>query len=180
MKLIWTASSKIGSQIIRWGLDSDCSHFAISFDEGDGDEGIVFHSHGKGTQLEWLTTFIGKNQIVHVLEPVKAMTLEQEEFVYKRILRSEANRGYDYAALAWFAWRAVVAKISDSKIGGVNRWQRSNARLCTGIIPAVIEALGGEKIHGDIELVKPHDLVAILLETGLLKFATGWPMKVFR
>lgn len=51
VKLVWVAADKIGSRLIRWGLDSDCSHFAVVFDERDDvtfgiPRGVVFHSYG--------------------------------------------------------------------------------------------------------------------------------------
>lgn len=177
MKLLWVAADKPGSRLIRWGLDSDCSHFAVSFDEGSGlsrDGGIVFHSYGKGTQVVFLQKFLEFYTVVHALEPVVEMTLEQEEAVYKAVLEHEADRDYDYPALAWFAWRGVLQKLFGWKVDGVNRWQRPEARLCTGIAPVVLEALGIKLPVQDPEMVPPHDLHALVLSDGRLRPATRW------
>lgn len=181
MKLLWVTSSRVGSKIVRWGLDTDCSHFAICFDEGQVEEpfaeiakGIAFHSYGSGTQLEWLKTFLCKNYVVHAIEPVKALTLEEEESVYKAILESESDRRYDYPAFFWFGWRAFLYKVLGWDIAGINRWQRPEARLCTGIAPAVLKALGTGLFVGNVELVKPHDLFELLLKSGDFKLAEDW------
>jgi hypothetical protein len=189
LKLLWVHSNKIGSKLIRWGLDTDCSHFAICFDEGqiddplsetEIDKGIAFHSYGSGTQLTWLKSFIRKNYVVHALEPREELTLAQEEAVYKAILESEADRPYDYAALAWFGWRAALYKFLGWEIGGPNRWQHPEARLCTGIAPAVLKAVGipDAILAGqDIELLPPHRLFTLLQSSGLFTLAKDWAVE---
>lgn len=180
MKLMWVTSNRIGSKLIRWGLDSDCSHFAICFDEGEVDsfdvaQGIAFHSYGHGTQLEWLKSFLCRNYVMHAIELIEPLSLEREEAVYKAILNTEADRPYDYAALAWFAWRAVMAKLLGVDISGINRWQRPEARLCTGIAPAVLQALGVKlPTTLDVELLAPHALYQLLMASGHFKEAPEW------
>jgi hypothetical protein len=177
LKLLWVKANKPGSQVIRWGLDSDCSHFAICFDEGDGLDGIVFHSYGKGTQLEWMKDFLKKYEIVHALEYRQAMDLETEEAAYKAILDEEANRDYDYPAMGWWAWRALLKKIFNIPISKTNNWQSARKRLCTGIFPAVCKALKVTLTQFDAEMVKPHEMYDLALETGWFIVCDEWRRK---
>lgn len=175
MKLLWVAADKPGSRLIRWGLNSDCSHFAVAFDEVSGhDSGIVFHSYGKGTQVVFLQKFLAFYTVLHALEPASPLTLVEEEAAYQSIIKYEADRDYDYPALAWFAWRGVLKKLLGWKIDGVNRWQRSEARLCTGIAPSVLGSLGITLQVPDIEMVPPHDLYHMCCDTGAFRNAHEW------
>ena len=178
MKLLWVAADKPGSKVIRWGLDSDCSHFAVAFDEGEANaffaRGITFHSYGSGTQIVWLKTFLETYEIIHAIEPVKKLSLEEEESVYQAVLAAEDGRDYDYPAIGWFVWRALLAKIGYRKIDGYNRWQRDSARLCTGVAPTILKALGVELKVDDPEMVPPHDLYEMLKRTGKFVDATTW------
>lgn len=181
MKLLWVTSNRMGSKLIRWGLDTDCSHFAICFDEGEVEDpysdvaqGIAFHSYGHGTQLEWLGDFLCRYYVVHALETVEPLSLQKEEAVYKAILKEESSRAYDYCALAWFAWRTVLYKVLGWELAGVNRWQAREARLCTGIAPAVLKALGFQLATPDVELMRPHDLMNAVLSTGCFRLADAW------
>lgn len=183
MKLLWVSAPKLGSKAIRWGLDSDCSHFAVSFNESEvrefafGDNyGIVFHSYGKGTQIEWLKTFLEKYEVRHALEPAIDLSIYSEEEVFEAVLESEAKRPYDYRGMAWFAWRALLYKALSWKVGGINRWQSEEARLCTGIAPAVLRALGVSFPSGvmDVEMIPPHDLYNLILGTGSFVARPDW------
>lgn len=171
MKLLWLKADKIGSKLIRWGLNSDCSHFGICFDEDENDRGIAFHSYGTGTRLEWLKSFKKKYTVVHHLSPNWEMSLEQEEKVYKAILEDESGRMYDYAGLVYFALVVIKNKImGGSKLPRHNSWQNRNMRTCTGIAPAVFKALGIDFPAGvDVEIITPLQLLEIAKKSGKLK-----------
>jgi len=170
MKLLWVKADKIGSKIIRWGLNSDCSHFGISFDEDEQGRGIAFHSYGVGTQLEWLREFKKKYTIVHSLTPSWAMTLQEEENVYKAILDEEAGRLYDYAGISFFALIALRNKMTGkTSLPTSNSWQKDNMRLCTGIAPTVFKALGIIfPPNVDVEMITPLQLLDIAKKSGKL------------
>ena len=168
MKLLWIKANKVGSKLIQWGLDSDCSHFAISFDEDARGRGIAFHSYGSGTQLEWLRDFKKKYTVVHSLQSSQYLNLADEESIYKAILEEEAGRSYDYPALIYFALVVAWNKLTGRKNLPIkNRWQRSNMRLCTGIAPTVFKALSVPMPSGiDAEMVSPVELYEIALKSG--------------
>ena len=179
MKLLWVSADKFGSRMIRWGLGSDCSHFAVCFDEQDSltygvPRGIAFHSYGMGTQSLMLRDFLKFYTVIHALEPIASV---DEEAVYQAVINEEDERPYDYAALLWFSWRGLLAKIGFQPIelGELNQWQSEYARLCTGIAPTVLKALGIALPKGvDPELIPPHDLFRLLTGTGKFTSNPRW------
>jgi hypothetical protein len=142
MMLLWTTSDRLASRVIRWASYSEFSHFAICFDWDDQGNGIVFHSGPRGTEIVWLRQFLSEHRIIHALEFWEPLTLEREEKVYKAILKTEAGRAYDFQALAWWVLRAMLRRAVGLPLPQVNQWQDGARRLCTGIAPAVINALG--------------------------------------
>ena len=167
MMLLWTTSERWASRVIRWASYSEFSHFAVSFDEDENGAGIVFHSGPCGTELVYMRDFLKTNRVVHALELLDDLPLEREEKIYKAILATEAGRDYDYAALAWWAWRALLRRTVGTPIPPVNAWQSNARRLCTGIAPAVIAALGLEtKQKIDFEMVPLDTLYFVFWHTN--------------
>jgi len=181
MKLLWTAAPKLGSKLIQWGLKSDCSHFAVVFSESEVEglksgaaQGIVFHSYGKGTQMEWLESFLSRCEVVHACEWFDGLSEEREVAVFNDLLSAEANRQYDYTGFLWFTWRAILYRALAWRVAGVNRWQRDDARLCTGIAPTVLKSLGVKIDVPDIEMVPPHRLWELVMRTGKFVQRPDW------
>jgi hypothetical protein len=167
MMLLWTTSDRWASRAIRWASYSDFSHFAVSFDEDEDGAGIVFHSGPRGTELVYMREFLKTHRIVHALELWDDLPLEREEKIYKAILATEAGREYDYGALAWWAWRALLRRTIGKPIPPINEWQSSARRLCTGIAPAVMSALGIElKKKVDFEMIELDKLYYIFWHTN--------------
>jgi hypothetical protein len=171
MKFLWTTSDKVGARLIRWGLGSDCSHFAICFDEDIG--GIVFHSHGKGPQLEWLGEFLKKNHVVHALTFKTPLALMDEEDIYRKLVASYSSNRYDYPALLWWAWRGFLNKLFGIPITKENHWQQRGMSLCTNLAGAVrwISKLVEEQGRS-LEMVSPHELYAIASNSDYLRQTT--------
>lgn len=166
MRLLWVATAQPVSRLIRWALNSECSHFAVSFDEDASGRGIAFHSYSGGTELVWLRDFLRKYKVVHALTPKKPLALADEERVYKAILDTEAGLGYDWPAMAWWAWRATLKKTAGVPIGPNNHWQSRGKRLCTGVAPAVLKALAVDLPAVDYEMIPPHELFRRLRDCG--------------
>ena len=171
MILLWTTSKKIGARIIRWGLGSDCSHFAVMFDEDLGERAIVFHSTSRGVGIDWLGSFLKENTIVHSLGPRIPLTLQGEEAIYRKILASNIGVKYDYKALLyWVVW-GLMAKMFGTGMPSRNRWQSKKDFLCTEVAPTIIAGMGLEVPHFDFAMVAPHDLYEYLSDD--INFAVG-------
>lgn len=170
MRLLFVTSNLLGARFIRWGLGTDCSHFAVCFDEDSLGRGIVFHSYGVGAQLEWLGHFQKKNITVHSLEFVAKLTLQEEEGIYKSLLSEYYGEGYDYKALLYWTWRGILNKFFKVPLPPKNRWAVDGYQLCTGLAKGVQVIAELAKTSGmDLEMVKPHDLYHLLLDSGFFK-----------
>jgi hypothetical protein len=171
MRLIWTTSNKIGAKIIRWGLDTDCSHFAISFDEDEDGNGFIFHSHFSGATPVWLKDFLKKNRIQHCLKLRNPPTIEQEEKIWKVIISEFHGQGYDFRALAFWTWRAFIHRVFGYGFPEKNYWGKPGRNLCTAI------ALGLQKAYpdrfnfgnSDNEMISPHALYLMLSKSVFLE-----------
>lgn len=166
MKLLWTTSDRLLSRVIRWATNSPCSHFAICFDEDDEGNGLVFHSGPRGTEILWLWEFLQSHRVVWALETWEPLPLEKEERIYKSILKSESGLAYDYAALLWWGWRALLKKFFWVPLPETNAWQSGARRLCTGIAPAVIKGFGIQtKQVIDFEMLELTELHGLFWQT---------------
>ena len=175
MKLLFVKSNKVGSRVIRWGLRSDCSHFAVCFDEDSLGSGIVFHSYGLGTKLEWLGEFDKHFEVVHALEFKTKLAVCDEETIYQRLLQLYSGKRYDYPALAWWTWRALLNRLFGVPIGVKNRWSVEGMLLCTAVAGGIewIKKYCSEK-NVDLEMIPPHDLYDLLAESGYFVDAVEW------
>lgn len=181
MKFLFVSSPKIGSRIIRWALKARSSHFAICFDEDPFIENaIVFHSYGvAGTHLVWFEDFIANYKVEYALTLKGQTTLEQEESVYKKIIRESRAKGYDFWALAWWVWHGALERFFGKKIPLENGWQRDGYALCTQLAEAPIKALG-IKIPIDFEATEPDELAELLIESSYFYDDRHWKMKANR
>lgn len=177
MKFLWTTSDKVGARFIRWGLNSDCSHFAICFDEDLG--GIVFHSHGSGAQLEWMGEFLKKNTVVHALTFSSPLLLQDEEDIYRQLVSAYGTNSYDYPALLWWTWRGVLRKFFGIPIGTKNQWAQKGMALCTALAGSIKWISLHAKEHNlDLEMISPHDLFVLMQVSGYFR-ATSIPENVY-
>ena len=169
MKLLFVTSNKIGSRLIRWGLNSDCSHFAVCFDEQARGSGIIFHSILTGCFLEWFMAFKKTHQIIHALSFKENLSLKDEEEIYRGMLSEYADHGYDRWAFAYWCYNIIKQKLFGHKcrLPDKNAWQRSGYSLCTQLasgVPWIKRWAFGKGI--DLEMISPHDLYIKLLETN--------------
>jgi len=152
--LLFTTQKKFGSRLIRWGTDSDCSHFAICFDEGEK-SGIVFQSQlQSGVTISPWPDFVQHHTIVHALAPV---TPVDEEAVYQAMVKMFYGKQYDWLAFTYFSLCVLRRKITGAPLPTHNQWGNDRGFLCTEIALALKDkglGLGGK----DLGIVYPHDL----------------------
>ena len=167
MKLLFVTSNRPASRLIRWGLKSDCSHFAVCFDEQAKGSGIVFHSAFGGATLEWFGTFKQHNHLVHALQFKSPMNLQDEESVYQGMLSTYSGQGYDRWAFGFWFIRAAMRRFFGMALPPKNSWAKAGFNLCTGMAAGIkwIKVWADEnKI--DLEMIAPHDLKDRLVATG--------------
>lgn len=152
MRLIWTKSKLPLSVLIRWGLSEPVSHFGIVFDNG-----IVFHSNLLGTHVEWFGTFAKHCEIVYSVEC--QMELLDEEAVYRDILDTYDDKGYDYCAFAYFCLRGFMRKFLRIPFPEKSAWTDKDKFLCTELAGTLPESIIGAQIKAeDLSILSPYQL----------------------
>lgn len=129
---LFTKNSKFGSKLIRWGLNEDSSHFAVGFDIGPDNRGVVFHSHFHGLGITWASDFLRKNEVVYTLTPVFQLKLDAEERLYQAVVRNYGV-GYDFKGFIYFVFAGIGHRLFGRKIGKTNRWGDKRDLLCTEV-----------------------------------------------
>ena len=130
---LFTKNSLLGSKIIRWGLGEKSSHFAVGFDIGEDNRGVIFHSHFHGLRIEWASEFLRKNDVIYRLEPVFPLQLQAEERLYQAVVKNY-GKPYDYKGFFFFVLAAVWLKITKRKeLPRTNPWGDNKAFLCTEV-----------------------------------------------
>lgn len=180
MKFLFVKSSAIGSRIIRWGLKSQSSHFAICFDEDLGvQSAIAFHSYGtRGTQLLWFEDFLEKYEVVHAVELKHKPSLESEESIYRTTIAQDRGQGYDFKALLWWVWRGALHRFFSIPIPSKNGWQQNGYALCTKLAQRPVAQSGFSPEGVDFEAIKLDELYALMLASEKFIDASEWVAKV--
>ena len=163
MIFYWTKNELIGSRLIQWGLDSDCSHFAICF--GSGDNSIVVESRlNTGVRPIFKSTFLKKNIIVHTLN-LKIPTAD-EKGLMERVIKNVAGRDYDWKGILFWGIRVLLNKLFFMPLPETNMWADKQEIYCTEVLSALRPYLE-EKMSIDMkvldsQLVSPHGAYELL------------------
>lgn len=157
MKLYWTKNSKIGSVLIRWGTEGDCSHFAVCFD----DCVVLQATMNQGVHLTSLNEFLAKNEVVHMLE--FNLPLEMEESTWKPLVRRLAGiYEYDFKAFLYWTLMVIRHRIFGSLIPKTNLWGQAKKYMCVEVASELPDFLfGGEKIEG-LDIMSPQTLFHVI------------------
>lgn len=152
MKLIFTRSNAPLSVAIRGLLKEPVSHFGIVFDNG-----IVFHSNLLGSHIEWYGSFIKKCEIVYSLQ--FTLNLEEEERIYLDILNTYDDKPYDYGALFYFAYRAILLRTIRKPLPATNELQNGSKFLCTELAICLPDSIVPPSIKTeDLSIISPYAL----------------------
>jgi len=161
ISFLFTTSSLPFSKLTRWGLDTDCSHFALGFDL-DRPSGIVFHSDFMGVHIDFFSHFLVKNRIVHGLEFTDKLTLDQEELIYTSIIQPNYKHGYDYGAYLFWCLNIIGNKAFNLEISKKNLWESKEKYLCTEIYSSLCGVKVTETITfptiKNTSMINPYDL----------------------
>ncbi len=161
MKFLFVKSPKLGSKIIQWGLDQDVSHVVISF---NGTHEEYFHSYGFGLYSMKRKEFekfqyTVVHEIEFKLEPEKERLVQM---LYYRYVK-DMNIKYDYPAMIYFAWRAVLKKFFGRPLPMINELGQVSFNLCTEALYIASESYGmvtGQNIIPatiDLSMITPKD-----------------------
>lgn len=165
MRLVFVKANKIGSKIIRWGTGEPASHVAVIFEHN----AHFYHSYLTGIHLETDQEIIDGYDIVSEINI--HLNLEQERRVHDIFKASiSPSSFYDYLALGYFTYRAVLHKFLGKDYPRMNAWQEGEGFLCTEVAYLVANALTTELAtmvlpeNFDYSMVTPWQLYELLVE----------------
>ena len=152
MKLIWTKSNRPLSVLIRWILNTDCSHFAIVFNSPAG--GLMFQSNLLGTHPKFYKTAQKSMAVVHEIN--LDISVDQENKIWDIIVDKYDGKSYDFGAFLYFGWRALLRKIFKKPLPTNNPWAKEENYLCDEIYEALEDI--APKVSLDLSITPPCNL----------------------
>lgn len=153
MTLAFTKSNLPLSVLIRWFLDSDCSHFVLVFKSPSG--GLMFESNLLGTHPKFYRTALKHMEVVHSIE--LDLTTYQENEIWDIIVDQFDGHPYNYKGFLYFTWRAFLKKFFGKPLPPTNPWSMPGSYLCDQVCYA-LQGITNEKIGIDLSMVSPEDL----------------------
>lgn len=157
MRLLFSKNNKIGSYLIRWGTEGDCSHFAVEFDDC-----FVLQSNMKqGVNALSSNEFFQHNELVHSIQ--YNLTLEQEEQIYKVMIKKLAGKvSWDFMAALFWMKEIIKHRIFDSPIPKVNAWGDPNRMMCIELASQLPDWIFAGNKPESLDLMSPQTLFHVL------------------
>lgn len=162
MIFLWTTSNRIGSRLIRWGREDDCSHFAVCWDqlvpELPRSHWLVTESRLKsGVKADWLSVLEEKSSIQHEIR-IK-MSHQDERELYCEFIEKMGGRKYDNDGVIFFALASLIEKFG-IKPPTKNPWASRKNVFCTETVEVFRMHLKqmGIDLPDSTSLLEPHDL----------------------
>jgi hypothetical protein len=160
MKVLLVESSKIGSRLIKWGLNSKGSHIALCFFDK-----LVVHSSVFGVELQWFNTFKKHYKIVKEKEIV--MIAGKEHVLLDSLMDEDDDDSYDYPAFFYFVWRGLLLKLFKIPLPSKNKFDQANSNLCTELILRIPKDALKEDKRGikqeEIAILSPDDALDLII-----------------
>lgn len=160
MRIYFTRSGKIGSRLIRWGLDEPVSHTVFVFGKYH-----ALHSSIHGVEQDFWPMLKDEYEVVSGVEI--EMTLEKEDDLWEEMMARVRRRGYDWAGTAYFTWSVLKCKFLNKPLPDKNAWNSEKRFLCTEL--AEVLAVFGYIPVMDYSLVSPERLRLLLLRSPRVK-----------
>ena len=169
MIFYWTKSEKFGSRLIRWGLEEDCSHFAVCFFEDSENPRVLESRLDSGFCDIQLSEFLGHGrEIVHGLQFFDLG--ENETIIYNAMRESLKGAEYDSPAIVYWFFMGLARRLFRVALPPKNRWGKTEKVYCVEIlqaIPGLLWELGVDIESFDLEMTSPHMIFDELRGSGL-------------
>ena len=135
-----STSDQFGSRMIRYGRESDSSHFAVCFGDFDDPCAMVIHSTmGRGVHPVWLKEFKKNNRVTSAL---KVDISRSENFdLYEKVGKEIGGKDYDQGAITYWVAVSLWQKITGSVKVGKNKLGDDNEFYCVEVLWALREFL---------------------------------------
>lgn len=170
MIFYFTENDKIGSRLIRWGTESEASHFA--WGTRLDPYSIVIESRlGHGVGPVWQKEFMKRNRVVAVFYRNEPDNLTNR--VYRQVVDSLGGRRYDWKAILFWTLATPFIKLG-AKITR-NKWQDRNATYCSEVLKSMRYYFAGLQMDLtplDEDFLSPGKALKWIRESGKFKEIT--------
>lgn len=168
MKFLFTTTDKLYSRLIRWGLEEDCSHFAIQFDLPT--RSVIMESIiEKGVHRCDVEGFLKENKVIHSLEYVGDKYVDN--LFYDCVYRHYNDR-YDTTAIMFWALATAAKRTFHVKQPWYNPWDMDNKHYCVEVLDGsellMAQYLGLDVSNVDWGMTSPHEAYDILRKSAML------------
>lgn len=126
MKLVWTKSNSVLSQVIRFICGQDCSHFSFVFESGS--RGLMFESNLLGTHPTFYKTSLKNHSVVH--EKSLEIPIDVEDEIWDLMVQKYDGRSYDFGGAIFLGLSLAMERIFKMPRPQVNRWAKSDKYFC--------------------------------------------------
>jgi len=153
VKLIWSRSNTILSFLIRHGMGTDCSHFALVFDDF-----LVIHSDLRGVHLTSYERFLASKNTRVMHEIRMDLSGEVEEDLYRSMIALD-GKPYDFGAGLYWMWRCFLYRFFSRRFPQRNPLA-GDGFLCTEMVMALPRWVLGlsDEEKGRIAIMTPHEV----------------------
>ncbi len=165
MKILAVKSDKIGSKIIRWGIDEPASHIVIEFPLSQ----VAYHSYIFGIEAKWGHELRKHYKIVGEIDLKISPQVEKKCLdIFRESIPRKQH--YDYGAIIYFGWCALMHKLFNRPYPRLNDWNEDEGFLCTEIIYLLATALAKEAAimilpdNHDLAITKPWETINLIAE----------------
>jgi len=159
MIFIFSTSNKLSSRLIRWGLNSKVSHFAIG-EANICDAYVIDSTFKTGVELQQLHNFRYDSKIVYMFE-IKTIDSRKSQELFDRLYLSLKNKNYDRKAIAFLSIVILFCrKLFRRELPIENKWADKNDYYCTEVALEIKDEL---KLYGGIEIKESQMLTTDIL-----------------
>jgi len=133
MIFINSTSNNIGSRLIRWGRESESSHFAIGFGDYKDPCTLIVHSQlNRGVHPVWLKDFEKNNRIISILK----IDIEADQMLeaYNALVKEIGGADYDNDAIGFWVLVSLMQKVANIAMPPKNRFGKKDDFYCVEVL----------------------------------------------
>ncbi len=167
MKHLFTYSpKKFGSRLIKWGLNQDCSHYALEFFSDMKNDALILESRfPSGPRIRSKKKFLEQNVIVHSVN--MPLPKKKENQIFFSACKKLLGLKYDWPAILFFAWWALKNKLTFgmAKRPKKNPLGKDDLAFCSEVLFLINQEFhfyNFDKI--DSEMISPHECYELLIK----------------
>jgi hypothetical protein len=142
LKVLFVKGNSLFSKFICWALEEPVSHVALMFDKT-----FVVHSNLLGVNIDCVGHLRKSHQILFEVD----VPVENEYDKLVQTVDLYEGKSYDYFALIYLGYRAILKKCFGLPFPLYNRLDSPDKFLCTEFVTSVID-------HKTDSVISPYQL----------------------